>query len=713
MGKLIPIMRHISLIAAVLLLFGLHMGDSNREAVVGSLVAAERDAPDWNNHPINGWVRQSPREGAPVPNFPYEGSGDYEPFQRKWIHHAGHDGIPQGFHTFTFDLDTARWEQLFPPTSPPGVCCVDGTNAFDVANRRFVRFPGGSLGHGYQWSRGVHLKESPVWLFDLPSNSWRNMRPPPYKLPEKYSPLTVGGLDSGATFVPTHEVTLTFGGQSSGGGKNTLFAYDAYANALHHLKADNPPPARDGMGLAYDTRHDQLVMFGSQYSTDERTWLYDFRTNRWEGLMLDPHPPGQKVTKDYSTIPRLAYDSVNGVVLCLAWLGETGHETWAFDVGQRQWSKLNPTVEPDPSKSRSRNLGFDAARNLFVLESSGAKSNKPEIWTYRSRPAALDSRPAPPTDVEVVTQEGGKAILTWKPTASPGVREYEVHRAQADEPWRTEFVRIGVTNATRFEDQALETSRVYSYVVKSVGENGLSPPSFRARTQPRVLIQPVVSVLAKDTVEIAWPKHPAADVVGYNLYRGVAHVRTVRKGSPKAWSDNDPEYSEPQVVQVRDITSLHKLNAQPLVATTFTDRVDLTAKGPEAEDYRYAVHAYIVRAINRLGTESGPSPYALTIPSEPLNVFCREHDDVAELKWNPAAEKAVTGYHIYKLEGTWSLRRITEQPVTETTFQFPVGRNETRFWIVTVDALGQEGQPSSPVWFNHSFRGFYQGEWHQ
>src|SRR5262249_53210181 len=156
----------------------------------------------------------------------------------------------------------------------------------DIANRRFVRFPGGSLGHGFQWSRGVRLKESAVWVYDLPANTWMNMRPAPYREPEKYSPAVVGGLDSGGVYDPNHEVVLSFGGQGSGGGKNSLFVYDTYANALVHLQPPDRPPARDGMGLAYDTRHDKLVMFGSQYLEDERTWLYDLRENRWEALKL-------------------------------------------------------------------------------------------------------------------------------------------------------------------------------------------------------------------------------------------------------------------------------------------------------------------------------------------------------------------------------------------------------------------------------------------
>src|SRR5262249_48943873 len=152
------------------------------------------------------------------------------------------------------------------------------------------------------------------------------------------------------------------------------------------------------------------------------------------------------------------------------------------------------------------------------------------------------------------------------------------------------------------------------------------------------------------------------------------------------------------VVQVRDITALTKLNKEPLTTTAFTDSVDLSAKGPESGEYKFAVYAYIVRSVNRLGVESGPSPYALTIPAEPLNVLCREDGELAELKWDAASETRIAGYHVYKLEGTWKIVRVTEKPITEPTFRHKVGKGQTRFWVVTVDALGQEGQPSSPAW---------------
>ncbi|MBI4601928.1 MAG: fibronectin type III domain-containing protein [Planctomycetes bacterium] len=690
----------------------------------GAAQAAESAQARWLDHPENEWVRRSPREGAPAPGFTYEGGGGYDPYERKWIHHGGHDGIPQGFHTFTFDLDTGAWKQRFPPTSPPGACCIDGSLAFDRANRRLVRFPGGSLGHGYQWSRGVYLKGSPVWLYDLAADAWTDMRPPPYKRPEKYSRAVVGGLCSGAVYDEGRELVLSFGGTGAGGAKNALFAYDAYANALQLLDAANPPPERDGMGLACDADRGLLVLFGSQYLTDARTWLCDLRAGRWEARELDPHPPAAKVTKDYSTIPRMAWDSLNGVVLCLAWLGEEAHETWALDPGAMRWTKVSPKAEAAGSKSRSRNLCFDAERNLFILETTSAATGRPEVWTYRYRKAAASAsarpRPEPPSDLKATTEAGGRAVLEWKASPSPGVKEHRVYRARSthpgrpDEAWNAEPVQVAAVQSTRFEDAGLERGAVYRYRVTAVGPDGLeSRPSFSARTQPRVLPRPVVSVLAADRVEVRWSRHAAEDVAGYNVYRGLASVRTVKRGEPAAWRDNDPEHPEPVVAEVLDITGIERLNAEPLEGTRLEDRIDLRAKGPEAADHRHAVYAYVVRAVNRLGVESGPSPYGLTIPSEPAGLLCREAGEAAELRWDPNPEAGIAGYRVYVLgRGPFEVARVGEDLVRGTSFRHQAGSGPTRYWVTAVDALGQEGQPSSPAWFGQSYKGFFEGEWH-
>lgn len=670
----------------------------------------------WSNHPENVWIKQSPREGAPAPRFSWEGSGAFDPHNRVWIHFGGHDGIPQGNHLFVYDLDRGAWRQRFPNTSPPGVCCVDGSNTFDIANRRFVAFPGASQGHGWQWSRSVRMKQSNVWLYDPATNTWTNMRPPPYKTPEKYSRDVIGGICSGATYDPASEVAIAFGGTGAGGATQALFVYDAYANSFEQIRADNAPPNRDGMGLAYDSKHDRLVMFGSQYLSDERTWTYNlFRGNQWEAHALEPHPPARK-GKTYSTIPKMAYDPINDITLCVVWLGEKdGHETWAFDMNKMRWTKMNPTAEAAPSKSRSRNLSFSVEDNLFILETM-AVGGGPQIWTYRFKKRGTKPRPKPPTDLQLETRRGG-AVLSWSADSSTGAKRYHVYRARGNRAWKAYLTTRDTTVEARFEDDQLKTGQVYFYSVAAVGDDGeVSAPSARVRTQPRVPAPPVVSVLATDKVEVNWQAHSGVDVVGYNVYRGIVSVATVKRGTPAAWKDNDPEYPEPVVVNVRDITGIRKLNDRPLEGTSFVDNtIDLTHKGPESSDYKYAVYAYIIRAVNRLGTESGPSPYALTIPSEPQHLMLRESDNGAtELKWSPNPERSVVGYRIYKVgKSHWDIVRVNEEPIEKTTFRHSPGRSKTRYWIVAIDRLGQEGQPSSPVWYNQSYKGFYSGEWHQ
>jgi hypothetical protein len=96
-------------------------------------------------------------------------------------------------------------------------------------------------------------------------------------------------------------------------------------------------------------------------------------------------------------------------------------------------------------------------------------------------------------------------------------------------------------------------------------------------------------------------------------------------------------------------------------------------------------------------------------------VMLREIDNsIAEMKWDYSPEKGVAGYHVYKIgKSLWDIVRVTEVPIKTNTYRHFAGKSETRYWIVPVDGLGQQGEPSSPVWCNHQYMGFFSGEWHQ
>jgi hypothetical protein len=61
--------------------------------------------------------------------------------------------------------------------------------------------------------------------------------------------------------------------------------------------------------------------------------------------------------------------------------------------------------------------------------------------------------------------------------------------------------------------------------------------------------------------------------------------------------------------------------------------------------------------------------------------------------------------------------RLTPEPLAATGFEDPsAGKPARRYYVVAVDALGQEGLPSAPAWHNREWKTFYlpfKGEWHQ
>ena len=661
-------------------------------------------------HPIDEWVLQTSPDTTP--SFGWEGGGAFDPASRRWIHQGGHDGIPQGSALFTWDFGSKVWEQRFPPTSPGGVCVIDGSAAYDRAHRRFVRFPGASLGHGYQWSRSERLKASGVWLYDPEANGWTNMRPPlPYQNPAPYSTEVLGSLNAAVTYDAEHEVVISMGGQTTGGGSNSMFVYDAWANRLERLEGSDPPAPRDGHGLAYNAKNHVLVVFGGQYLSDETTYVYRYGASSWEALPLDPHPPGLN-TGTYSTIPKMACNPDGDDCLLVSWDPDTGaHQTWVLDTANMIWTAMDPVVTPDPSLSRSRNLDYSPELNLYILETM-PPDGVAQIWTYRLRDLDDDPRPGPPADLVAITSENG-ASLSWTPSWTPGAT-YRVYRTELDAPWLAEPEIIAETSAPELEDSGLGAGVTYLYRVTAVLDGHESLPSGSSRTEPRVLLEPVVSVKSATEVVVSWQAHPSPDVVGYKVYRSLATVHTVLEGVQAPWQDNDPLYPEPRVAGVEDLGAYVELTSAPIAGTSFTDAdVDLTATGPEADGHAFAVYAYVVRAVNRLGVESGPSPYALTIPSEPRQVMLEESGDEAHLEWQPSVEPGVVGYRVYQLGDIFEIVPRTQEPITDTSFVQLTSGQTTRFWITAVDALGQEGQPSTPAWYGHRYDGYFTGDWHQ
>jgi len=92
------------------------------------------------------------------------------------------------------------------------------------------------------------------------------------------------------------------------------------------------------------------------------------------------------------------------------------------------------------------------------------------------------------------------------------------------------------------------------------------------------------------------------------------------------------------------------------------------------------------------------------------------------IQWQPSPHQGAAGYLVYRQDDRWEdskVSRLTREPIREPGFlDETAGGRPRRYHVVVVDALGQEGIPSAPVWGFRPWRAHYApwapaGSWHQ
>ncbi|MBC7817928.1 MAG: hypothetical protein IAG10_13635 [Planctomycetaceae bacterium] len=630
--------------------------------LIGGLVSlATAEPPALATHPTNVWIKRTPLPEAPVsPRLGYEGACVWDRRNQLLVRYGGHNqggGGEQGAEVWTFDLATAKWTLKEPNTSPPGVCC-NAQNVYDPTSGRYVRFPFFSGSHGWQWARELSLNDSSVWTYDLGENRWRNRRPLPTP---RLTPYRCASWDS------DEQLVVVFGGEGSHEG--TLL-YDPARNEWRWPKPANEPAARSGGNMAYDEARKLHVLFGSQFDNDVHTWAYDARRNEWRDMKPEVQPPTDK------NDAVLTYDPIHRVVLAIIKI-TTGkdesatHElqTWAYDAGANRWQRMNPTAEPTSSSNRARNLIFAPELNLAILENCTSKPREQQVWTYRFGEAPTGQTPLPvakPRTELPLVEDGVVSVI--------GSQRVEIRWTAPVDP----SLRDG-KSASR-SDAATMRYHVERAVVEVYSDDQLK--RLKSRTPP--LAEPIVGAILRIGPFLRLTTEPL---------KTTSFVDTkINLNEPHA-IDGDPSYDRP----------LHK------------EHLDESGR-----EYRKAVFAYRIRSVNDAGKESGPSPALFTVPSSPQHVFSREDGTICQLKWSPNPERGISGYRVYRMDGRYDkdpVSRLTSEPIMDTTFKDEsAGKQARRYYIIAVDALGQEGFPSSPVWFQREWRDFYLpfiGDWHQ
>jgi hypothetical protein len=256
------------------------------------------------------------------------------------------------------------WRRIVPVEGPAPLPRSAGTAIFDPIARRLVIFGGES-------DQGL-LND--VWAFDLLTNSWSELA----TTGEKPEPR----LGANAVYDPNgHQMVIWAGQQGS------RFFDDTRALDLQRLEwrdlsppSGSRPQARYGAGAVFDPFERAMVQFAGFTDLSQRfndTQVFDLDSLSWEevGPRRDSARPMMRCLLTAALDPGSRTMIIHG--------GQrTGplDDTWAFDLGTRQWTNLTPELRPAGRMLASSFVGPD--RRLVVFAGATDAGRVDESWAF-------------------------------------------------------------------------------------------------------------------------------------------------------------------------------------------------------------------------------------------------------------------------------------------------------------------------------------------
>src|SRR5207302_9156620 len=97
-----------------------------------------------------------------------------------------------------------------------------------------------------------------TWIYKPATNTWTGINPP-------VTPSV--RLEFNMEYDATHKRVILFGGYQSSTAFNDTWAYDMTANTWTNMNPSNPPSARLGMGMAFNSKYGVVVLWGGKSVT--------------------------------------------------------------------------------------------------------------------------------------------------------------------------------------------------------------------------------------------------------------------------------------------------------------------------------------------------------------------------------------------------------------------------------------------------------------
>jgi hypothetical protein len=257
------------------------------------------------------------------------------------------------------------WTNMMPSTSPPAR--ANHMMAYDSVDDVAVMFGG--------WN-GPYLGDT--WIYSFRNNTWINKSPQVSPSPRERA---------GMVYATRHDLIILFGGFEGSKMLNETWVYNVKTNQWTQMFPSVAPPARNNLGMAYDSKHDVIIIFGGgsrELGTMGDTWAYNITANLWMNMTPSVSPSPRSLS---TSGQELAYDESHDAVLLFGgspiWLSTAVNDTWAYRFEANTWTELKPLSAP--SARVMHNMVYDNINNITVLY-GGAPGDQHSLfgdtWIY-------------------------------------------------------------------------------------------------------------------------------------------------------------------------------------------------------------------------------------------------------------------------------------------------------------------------------------------
>lgn len=559
--------------------------------------------------------------------------------------------------TYAFSFSNSQFHKVQPSLRPPKRCGVK--IVYDDSWNRLLAVGGGyhnfdnsygepSLFLSKLATEGAESDSVPrtlaMWSFDAETGQWYHMRALQHAAPAGRNPH--GGYGSNYCFSTEYGLALLAPTNSG-----RVHAYAPYLNQWVLLPENYSDPERpmqeDNICAAYDLKNRRMVWLNANTGDTVKgvkTWAYDIGTKVWTKLPLLEQPT-RSIPEWYNSYGAMAYDRKNATIV---YLHTSGAETWTLHSDSNSWVKKTTTTHPASCGNMGEGMTYDQNRNVILAFTN----TRDEVWTYKTG-NGIAGRPNAPTALSGITTASG-INLTWSaPTGGVTPNRYRIYRAAWDDnksngsaivPYS--YILVDSTTGHTFTDnsdtlKAFET--FHSYFVEAVSvDNQVSDPSTPAYTKLRVPFGLVATPYSANQVVLRWKPKKESDFIGYNVYRYQRFYPYQRQMLSK------------------------RINTSIIAEPFFVDTTVRLCGTPLCAD---SLAMYCVTAVNRLGKESGLSPYATTAPDWPTNFWADTVNKV--ISWSPPRCGNIANYRVYSaFQRDWNTGSTNMNVVDVTTDTF-------------------------------------------